>query len=274
VAQAGLVPGDQRGFFIASRIDSQLEERFSLWLFDRHGAQRRLAPELGDITEAAPSPDGRTLALLADAKGKKQIHLLGLAGGKLRVLTSVPQGVGGGLAWAPDGRSIVFTAGPSRRRDPSRPYRLDRVTYRFDGLGYVEDVIQNLYLVEVSSGRTRQLTSDRTMKGAPRWSPDGKSIAYLVSFPPDKEWTYLAALHVLNVADGSSRPVVDAWGGVFGAEWCADGKRIAFIGCRATPGFFATEKQDLWTVPAGGGEPECRTASIVPGVGELIQTEG
>jgi dipeptidyl aminopeptidase/acylaminoacyl peptidase len=274
VAQAGFIPDGEHGFYTMSEIDAKLHERHSLWLFDRRGAgKRRVAMELGDITGVAPSPDGRTLAMLADANGKKQIHLIAVAGGKPRVLTSLPQGVGGAPVWSPDGRSIAFTAGPATRRDPSLPYRLDRVTYRFDGLGYVDDVVQNLYLVDVATGRTHQLTSDRTMKGEPRWSPDGHSLLYLLSFRPDREWNFLAELHVITAADGKSHAVIDQWGGVFGAEWCSDGKRLAFVGSRAIPGFFGTQKSDLWTVPIAGGEPECRTAGVLAGVGQMIQTD-
>jgi hypothetical protein len=108
VAQAGFVPDGEHGFYTMSEIDPKLREHHSLWLFDRHGqAKRRVAAELGDITGVAPSPDGRTLALVADANGKKQIHLVAVGGGKPRVLTSLPQGVGGAPVWAPDGRSIA-----------------------------------------------------------------------------------------------------------------------------------------------------------------------
>src|SRR5262249_41063050 len=134
------------------------------------------------------------------------------------------------------------------------------------------DVVQSLYLVDVATGKSRQLTRDRAMNGSPRWAPDGKRLLYLVSFWPDREYRFHSALNVLTVADGASRVVVEtSWGGVSGAEWITDA-RIAFIGVHAGARALPV-KADLWTVSADGGEPECRTAGVVPGVSHSVQTD-
>src|SRR5207344_3100269 len=97
-----------------------------------------------------------------------------------------------------DGSGIAFTAGPLPR-DPSLPYRVDRITYRMDGLGYLDDAVTDLYVVDVASGAVRQLTDDRCLNSDPAWSPDGRSLAYLVSFRPDREFTSHAAINVVDV---------------------------------------------------------------------------
>jgi dipeptidyl aminopeptidase/acylaminoacyl peptidase len=153
------------------------------------------------------------------------------------------------------------------------PYRVSRATYRFDGLGYVEDVLEDIYVVEVENTCLRQLTRDRFMNSKPRWSPDGRLLCYLVSFPPDRPWTFLPELHVVTVDGGNSHTVVGAWGGIFDAEWCTGGDRLAFIGCPAAGGFFGTQKLDLWTVDVAGGEPDCRTQNVRAGVGSRVQAD-
>jgi len=275
VRDAGFVRDDRQGFYTVAQIDADLRERHSVWVFARDGSgARRLAGELRDLSAPAPSPDGRRFALLAEVAGNRQIFLVPVAGGPVRRLTTLPQGVSGRPVWSPDGRSIAFTALPAKRRDPSLPYRVDRVTYRFDGLGYLDDAVQDIYVVDVASGVVRQMTSDRAMNGDPRWSPDGRSLSYLVSFPPDRAWNFLPELHVLDLASRASRVVVGDWGGVFAHVWCADGQRIAFIGCPAVAGSHSfAEKHDLWTLSVAGGKPECRTASLLPGVGIRIQDD-
>ncbi len=274
IRDAGFVGKGRLGFYTVAEIDDELRETRSVWVFDRDGSSRRRVGEcLGDVASASPSPDGATVAVLADVNGGRQICLVPLDGGEVRVLTGLPQGVTGSPVWSPDGCWIAFTTGPSDQRDPSLPYRVDRATYRLERAGYLDDVVQDIYLVAVGTGVVRRLTRDRCMNSEPRWSPDGRSICYLVSCHPDRIWNQLPELHVLTVATGESRVLLGEWGGVFRAEWCPDGERIAFIGLSADRGYLLPEKWDLWTVSAAGGEPECRTGNLLPGVRVGIQAD-
>ncbi len=274
VRDAGFFRNGRIGYYSVAAIDDASVERHTLWVFNHDGSgTRQVGRELADLSAPSPSPDGKWLAVLTEVDWKRQLYLVPVEGGPARPLTKLPQGVAGRAAWSPDGRSIAFAAGPARRRDPSLPYRLDRVTYRFDGLGYLDDVVTDIHVVDIESGSARQLTSDRSMHSEPQWSPDGRMLAYLVSFPPDREWSFLPELHLLDVERGPSRAVVGAWGGVFSYRWCDDGTRIAFVGGPALTGFFATRKSDLWVVDVSGGEPVCRTNNLLAGVGSLIQSD-
>ncbi len=274
IRDAGFVAGGRHGFYSVSETDDKARETRSLWLFDRgSSAVRRLGEELGDLGAVAPSPDGEWFAVLADVDGRRQLCLVPVDGGAARTLTSLPQGVTGDLAWSPDGHSIAFTAGPAEVRDPSLPYRIDRPTYRFDGIGYLDDAAQDIHVVDVTSAVVRRLTGDRCVNTEPRWSPDGRSLAYLVSFPPDRAWTQEPDVHVMTVETGRSRAVVHRWGAVLGMEWSADGERIVFVGASSATGRALTQKSDVWVVDVAGGEPRCRTANLLAGVGTRIQVD-
>lgn len=274
VRDAGFAGDGRHGFYTVAETVDETRETHGLWVFALDGSgARRLAAGLGDVGAPAPSPDGASLAVPAEIDGRRQICVVPVDGGPVRPLTALAQGVSGRPVWSPDGRSIAFTAGPADRRDPALPYRVDRATFRADGLGVLDDVVTDLHVVDVGTGAVRRLTHDRSMNAEPRWSPDGRSLCYLVSFPPDRPWTVRPQLHVLSVASGERTVLVDDWGGVFAAEWCADGTRITFVGNAPGDRFYATRKLDLWTIAVTGGDPECRTASVRAGVGTSPMTD-
>jgi dipeptidyl aminopeptidase/acylaminoacyl peptidase len=273
VRDAGFVGDGRHAFYSVAEIDDEPREVHSLWIVDlADSSLRRLGEEFIDPIAPTPSPDGRSFALLVDIDGVRQIYVLPTEGGPARQRTTLSQGVSGRPTWSPDGRAIAFTAGPPEQRDPALPFRVDRVTYRFERIGYLDDAVTDVYVVDVESGALTQLTSDRCMNSNPRWSPDGRSLSYLVSFPPDREWSGFPELVVQPLDGGDRHVVLDGWGAVLQAEWCADGDHIAFIGHPAD-GYLLTQKWDLWTVDVAGGEPECRTARLATGVGAGIQAD-
>ena len=95
--------------------------------------------------DSAPrfSPDGESLAFLReDDAGRRQVWVIGLAGGESRQVTAAAQGVSD-FSWSPDGKRLVFCAGV----DPGAPEVsqaalgtpqvrvVQRIRYRYDGSG-------------------------------------------------------------------------------------------------------------------------------------------
>ncbi len=68
--------------------------------------------------------------------------------------------------WSPDGKSLVVVANKSKDRESVR-YSINK---NFD-----------LYLIDVATKKQTQLTTNPGPDVSPRWSPDGKQVAYLSS---------------------------------------------------------------------------------------------
>jgi len=195
VVAADLSPDETRVVFAQTRIvpgegeDADEVEHSDLHLLDvESGTVRRLT--YSDSTNSAPaiSPDGSTVAFMSSRTEKPQLWLLPLDGGEPRRLTDLPQGVGGGPVWSPDGSKVAFTAGSQEEpRKPEHPYRVTRTMWRFDGVGVLEDAVQDVYLVDAAdeAAEPRRLTDDRFMNSMPKWSADGQSLVYVASHDPD-----------------------------------------------------------------------------------------
>ncbi len=223
----------------------------------------------GEAVDASPawSPDGRTIAFLSTRTGKPQLYTLRVDGGEARALTHLGQGVGGGPAWSPDGRSIAFTAGPQELVDYSKPYRVTRHIYRFNGIGPLENALQDLYVLSLDGGEPRRLVHNGCMIGSPAWSPDGKELLYTVSMFPDS-FRLFPSLRIATL-EGSERSLVEEWGYATSAAWTPDGERVAFMGNPL--GLPIGSKDNLWVIARQGGQPVCRTAGLKAHLGGALE---
>ena len=267
--EARLSPDGKTVVYGISHVDPEKEEEHvTLWLLSLEtGASRQLTTGLARDFNAEWSPDGKLIAFLSTRDGAPQIYLIAVDGGEARALTAVQQGLGSGPAWSPDGKSIAFTAGPAVEPPaPGKPYRVNRNIYRFDMLGYLDNVAQDVYVIDATGGEPRQLTNDSWHNVAPRWSPDGQEILFSSMFQPDSHGVFVS-FKVVDL-DGDVREIVKETGIDVSADWTPDGKRIVFTG---TPnGRPYGYKNDLWVVNRDGRDPECRTAGLGVGVNGML----
>jgi len=118
---------------------------------------------------------------------------------------------------SPDGRRVVYEVQSTNWEDNS-----------FD---------RNLWIADVVSGETRQLTSSKKSSTGADWSPDGKWIAFLSDRPPqisgspaDKK-----QLYVISADGGEAQQLTKSETDVVAFEWAPDSRRIAFAAADPEP---------------------------------------
>ena len=251
-------------------------EYVTVWLLSLEtGDMRQLTAGLARDSDPQWSPDGKRIAFLSTRGDKPQIFLIPVGGGEAQALTTMNQGVGGGPVWSPCGKYIVFTASPTvgslaESPKPDKPYRVTRHVYRFDVMGYLDSVVQDVYVISTEGGEPKQLTDDDWQNSAPQWSPDGREILFSATMAPDSHSAYLGRLRVANL-EGEVRDITGDWGAVLSSAWTPNSEQIVFCG---TPhGRPIGSKKDLWMIDRQGGEPECRTTNLEFGVGGGLQPD-
>lgn len=260
---ARLSPDGRKVVYALKQNDLEAETSSThLWLLELESGQERQITRQGSNNSAPEwSPDGRQIAFCSDRAEKSQIFLLPAAGGEARQLTHLKQGVGSGPQWSPDGTTIAFTAGPEERPfDPSKPYRITRFVYRFDGLGYLDNAVQNIFIQPLAGGESRQLTHGEGIARELKWSPDGEQILFLEAADPDRFELFSARIKVVDMAGKVNEILGLDWGWLAGASWSMDGRSILFSGI--PDGKPMGAKADLWTLDLRSGEMECRTAGL------------
>ena len=223
------------------------------------------------------SPDGRTIAFLANGSEKRGEVFIDLwlgdatTGKRIRRLiqsTTNPsfeelrllysQG-----SFSPDSRYFAFTAQTGGRdvlsivdtsiratSNSSTDIPLDAVLSPSYAPGwqahrlqrYEQRHVTDLYIVDTDGKELRQLTKDRYADLHPSWSPDGKWIA----FATDRASTTLTNLVIgklqiatINVDDGSISVLPGQAGMNINPVWSPDGQSIAYISDRnGTPNIY------------------------------------
>ncbi|MEZ5500854.1 MAG: S9 family peptidase [Steroidobacteraceae bacterium] len=85
--------------------------------------------------------------------------------------------------------------------------------------------LADLWLFDVASGESRQLTSDPANDSAPVFSPDGRQIAFLSKRGDDEE----SQIYLIAVDGGEARRLTQLPSGAGALRWFPDGQRLAFI---------------------------------------------
>lgn len=205
------VPGDPRlrpdGGAVAYTVttaDRESDDNHSeIWLAAPGAEPRRLT---GGPHDSCPrwSPAGRTLAFLRPVEGRPQIHLLPMDGGEPRPLTDAPLGAGAAV-WSPDGTRIAYAA-PYGQADPVAPVVTDRLGYKADGAGLLRGLTTRLFVADVETGETVQVTSGDFLAGEPSWTPDGRRLTFVTDLEQDRDLVAGGAVYSIDVPDSADGP--------------------------------------------------------------------
>ncbi|MCE5207785.1 MAG: S9 family peptidase [Chloroflexi bacterium] len=274
IDSAKLSPDGTQVVYSVRQVDLEKEKEFThLWLLDLATGQTRQLTR-GDHNNSAPSwsPDGETIAFLSTRSEKPQIFTISARCGEAIRLTQIKQGAGSGPVWSPDGKQIAFTVSPQlEARDPVKPYRITRAGYRMDGVGYLDDVVQNIFVAPITNenglikaGEPRQLTDDALMDTELEWSPDGQEILYASLYKPESLAIFSARISIVNLNGEVSKLLDEEWGDISTAAWLSDGQQIALYGQLA--GTVGGSKGDLWVYDRRTKEIVCRSKEFMYGL--------
>jgi Tol biopolymer transport system component len=194
------------------------------------------------------SPDGRKIAFSNAARPpvRMKISIIPAEGGEAKELMDY-DGMTNLLDWSPDGRYIAFSYSRGKvGKNPIPDSRMD---------------IEDIFTIPVDGGLPKRLTQ-MDKKGfrftSPRWSPDGKKIAFRSldgeGWEKGKEREPIG-IYIMNADGGEPRFITQGLNHWWFC-WSPDGKNIiSSIKEKESVGPYGADRQ-LYKVSAEGGKPE------------------
>jgi len=189
---------------------------------------------------SVPSPDGKQVAYTWDQDGIWELRVVGLNGAEPRVLYSNAEVSAHPTDWSPDGENILTV------------------------LSQKDGAIQ-IALVSARDASVRLLKKfDEREPGRPRFSPDGRYIAYALQQAP-KSGEY--DIFVLALDGGREIPLVQHPAQDVYPDWTPDGKRILFLSNR-------TGTMGAWWIQVVEGHPQGTPELVKPDLGQDLAPMG
>src|SRR5437763_325020 len=149
---------------------------------------------------------------------------------------------------SPDGRRVAFVmTTASQERD---------------------EYLSNVWVVDVNGGEPRRLTTGPTKDTLPRWSPDGRWLA----FASDRGTKKKPQLYAMPADGGEATQLTDLPNGVFGqggVAWSPEGRAFAHAGMHiAEDGYNFL----VYLQPADGSERICLTEALDRPAWDIVPT--
>jgi Tol biopolymer transport system component len=245
VGDPRISPDGSRVAYVVNRIDEEANAyRSAIWVAPLDGSVAPRQLTSGTRTDQSPrwSPDGRWLAFASNRDGEDEkkahgeLYVLPADGGEPRRLTDGKEGVEG-IAWSPDSSRIAFAR---RVRDEAyeeeddrrrAPRRFDRVFFKLNGVGWIGDRRNHIFVVALDGGDEQQLTDGDCENSEPRWSADGTRVVFTSMRGDRWDVEFVEALYELEVDAGGAEPrrLTQADESANAASFSPDGSLIAYV---------------------------------------------
>jgi dipeptidyl aminopeptidase/acylaminoacyl peptidase len=219
------------------------------------------------------SPNGEQLAFLSKVgQGKdatNQIYLISMLGGEAKQITKAPKGVQH-FAWNPNSTDIAYAAlnEPKNKPEIEKGFTAFEITNNDMFVGS-QPLPAHIWLVNANTGENKRLTDGDwslplvippSPPSSPfSWSPDGKTILFVKVESAYSGDGQKRTIQILNVADGSYKPLTQRTRFEAFPNLSPDGSKISYW---YKKGNVNGSINELWVTDATGGEGKPVSAQL------------
>lgn len=247
--------GETVVYVVSETLEKENGYRSCLWLREGETLRQLTNGQTPTTRDGNPkwSPDGSTIAFTTNREKNNQIWLIFAAGGEARALTKMFKGVGV-YNWSHDGSKIYFTAKEetpeeNKPREGAAFQHVTRLNYKMNGVGFYDRFWNQLWSIEIASGKLERLTSGAFHCSEPIPSPDGKWLAFVSNRTGDEQ-NPISDLWLLALVDGSLTDLTKQKVSLNSASWLKDSSGLVYSGHQK--GLINGAVAEIWKVNLQG----------------------
>ncbi|MBM4187643.1 MAG: S9 family peptidase [Gemmatimonadetes bacterium] len=258
VSDAQISPDGRWVAYVVGSVDlAQNAVNTDIWLVATSGGEPiRLTSHPKADGEPRWSPDGKWIAFVSAREDRPQVWGIRPGGGEPERWTESKTPVQS-FQWSPDGSKLAFvalrelTAEEERKEKEKDDAELVDRNFRMSWL----------WLFDLATKKSAELVKGDFTVSEPRFSPDGTRLAFVSRPTPKADDGSLSDIHVVTIATGAVRRLIDNRGPDNSPRWSPDGRWIAYSSRGDSLRAFG--QQQLMIVAAEGGAPRPVTRSFL-----------
>jgi dipeptidyl aminopeptidase/acylaminoacyl peptidase len=256
LSEPSISPDGKKAAFSVTRasVKDDLYES-DVYIADLAGGKARPFTTGNRDSDPKWSPDGASILFLSRRNLQKEdkgnaLYVISAGGGEARLLHRSEDGVEN-PRWSPDSKSIYFMSFVTKKpKDDVKV--ITRLTFWFNGVGFVHDRRKHLFRVDLGTGKAAQVTKGAFDVVDFSLSNDGEKAAYLAA--SDDIRPYISDLYLLDLSSKARKKLTKSDMEISTLAWSPDDRLIAISGDFLPSGFASHNR--IWVV-----NPQARSIS-------------
>jgi dipeptidyl aminopeptidase/acylaminoacyl peptidase len=213
------------------------------------------------------SPDGKWIAYSGRVDGKSGLIVARPDGADKKYIgpldgTNAPlPTTGKTVTWSPDGKQIAYVSaqpGPETADATGDPIVITRYLYKptaGEGNTHFNDNKRlHIFIADVATAKSRQLTTGTHYEHSIDWSPDGRQVAFISNREPNEDQFFNYDMLTLDATTGELTRLTNTESAEYRPHYSPDGKTIVYEATKRGLTDLETTMEDthVWLIDADG----------------------